>query len=127
MMGPLLGRPGGIFLGMLYPWAVPAPRGERLHGAHHSRSEGAPSSPAASASAAPAAGWGLQPDRAAATAPRPALGQPGAVSRPGAQIPLAELVRQHGPPMVDADLFVDEGVTTMAIMNVPYKYRLGPS
>jgi hypothetical protein len=83
--------------------------------------DGAPSWAAASASAASSATLGLWLDHAAAAAPPPARGRPGA-DIPGAQMPLSELVRQHGTPEVDPDFRADGGVTTMAIVNIPYAY-----
>lgn len=55
--------------------------------------------------------------------PEPARGGPGA-NIPGAQMPLADLVRRHSLPEVDPDWpsTSDEVVTTMAIMNIPHAY-----
>ncbi|CAK0906137.1 unnamed protein product [Prorocentrum cordatum] len=58
----------------------------------------------------------------AAGAPRQARGRQGAAEAAGGRPPLAELVRRHGLPEVDPDLRLDEGITTMVIVNVPYAY-----
>ena len=91
------------------------------YGVHSPVSEGAPSWPAASSSAASAARPNLQLDHAAAVVPRPARGRPG-TNVPRVQRPLAELVRQHSLPEVDPDRLADERVTTMVILNIPYAY-----